>query len=46
MFQTLLLPVLLLIFGGAATVRVPGIQPSDTTDVLSTRLGLGEAYVG
>ena len=47
MFQTLSLSVLLLIFAGAAAaIWVAGIQLSDTTDVLSMRLGLGEALGG
>src|SRR3954468_1268848 len=41
------LPVLLLIFAAAAgVVWVAGIQLSDTTDVLATRLKLGEALGG
>jgi len=41
------LPVLLAIFAAAAgAVWVAGIQLSNTTDVLSTRLGLGEALGG
>jgi cation:H+ antiporter len=47
MFQTLSLSVLLLIFvGAAAAIWVAGIQLSDTTDVLSMRLGLGRPWVG
>jgi cation:H+ antiporter len=47
MFQTLSLSVLLLIFAGAAAaIWVAGIQLADTTDVLSMRLGLGEALGG
>jgi cation:H+ antiporter len=47
MFGTLSLPVLLLVFAGAAVgVWVAGIKLSDTTDVLSSRLGLGEALGG
>jgi cation:H+ antiporter len=41
------LPALLVLFGAAAAVVwVAGIRLSDTTDVLSTRLGLGEALGG
>jgi cation:H+ antiporter len=47
MFGSFSLPILLLIFAGAATlVWVAGIRLSDTTDVLSVRLGLGEALGG
>jgi len=47
MFDSASLPLLLLLFGGAATlVWVAGIRLSDTTDVLSSRLGLGEALGG
>src|ERR671939_421868 len=47
MFESLSLPILLLTFGGvAAFVWVAGIRLSDTTDVLSSRLGLGEALGG
>jgi cation:H+ antiporter len=47
MFGSLSLPVLLLIFAGAAAVVwVAGIRLSNTTDVLSSRLGLGEALGG
>ena len=43
----LTLPVLLLIFvGAAAAVWVAGVKLFDTTDVLSSRLGLGEALEG
>jgi cation:H+ antiporter len=43
-FGSLSLPLLLLIFGGAAAlVWVADIRLSNTTDVLSSRLGLGEA---
>jgi cation:H+ antiporter len=46
-FGSLSLPVLLLIFVGAATfVWMAGVRLSDTTDVLSMRLGLGEALGG
>jgi cation:H+ antiporter len=46
-FGSLSLPLLLLIFGGAAAlVWVAGIRLSNTTDVLSSRLGLGEALGG
>jgi cation:H+ antiporter len=41
------LAALVVVFGAAAAVVwVAGIQLSDTTDVLSTRLGLGEALGG
>lgn len=47
MFDTLSLPVLLAIFAAAAgAVWIAGIKLSDTTDVLSARLGLGEALGG
>ena len=47
MFESLSLLVLLLIFGGAAAaVWIAGIKLSDTTDVLSSRLGFGEALGG
>ena len=47
MFESLSLPVLLLIFAAAAAaVWVAGIKLSDTTDILSSRLGLGEALGG
>ena len=47
MFDSSSLPLLLLIFGGAAAfVWVAGIRLSDTTDILSSRLGLGEALGG
>jgi cation:H+ antiporter len=47
MFDSLALPVVLLIFAGsAAFVWMAGISLSDTTDVLSFRLGLGEALGG
>lgn len=47
MFGSLSLPILVLIFvGAAAAVWVAGIKLSNTTDVLSQRLGLGEALGG
>ena len=47
MFASLSLPILLLIFAGAAVfVWVAGTRLSDTADVLSSRLGLGEALGG
>ncbi|MDQ3927082.1 MAG: sodium:calcium antiporter [Actinomycetota bacterium] len=47
MLSSLSLPVLILIFvGAAAFVWIAGIKLSDTTDVLSERLGLGEALGG
>jgi hypothetical protein len=47
MFDSLALPIVLLIFSGAAAlVWMAGIRLSDTTDVLSFRLGLGEALGG
>ena len=47
MFDDLSLPSLLLVFIAAATaVWIAGVQLSNTTDVLSTRLGLGEALGG
>ena len=47
MFGSLSLAILLVIFAGAATlVWVAGMRLSDTTDVLSVRLGLGEALGG
>ena len=47
MFDSLALPIVLLIFAGtAALVWMAGIRLSDTTDVLSSRLGLGEALGG
>ena len=46
-FGSLSLPILLLIFvGAAAFVWMAGVRLSDTTDVLSMRLGLGEALGG
>lgn len=41
-----LLALVLLFAAAAAVVWVAGIRLSDTTDVLSTRLGLGEALGG
>ena len=47
MFDALALPWLVLLFvGAAAGVWVAGTRLSDTTDVLSERLGLGEALGG
>src|SRR5829696_7648233 len=47
MFDSLALPIVLLIFAGAAAlVWMAGIRLSDTTDVFSFRLGLGEALGG
>ncbi len=47
MFQSLPLFALMLIFvGGAIAVWIAGIQLSNTTDVLSSRLKLGEALGG
>lgn len=47
MFVSLSLPLLLTIFAGAGgVIWVAGIKLSDTTDVLSARLGLGEALGG
>jgi cation:H+ antiporter len=47
MLGSLSLPILLLVFGGAAAcVWVAGVRLSDTTDVLSSRLGLGQALGG
>lgn len=47
MLGSLSLPTLILIFvGAAAFVWVAGIKLSDTTDVLSEHLGLGEALGG
>ena len=47
MFGSLSLPTLLLVFGGAAAcVWVAGLRLSYTTDVLSSRLGLGQALGG
>ncbi len=45
--RSLALPLLLLIFAAsAAAVWVAGIKLSNTTDVLSTRLGMGQALGG
>ncbi|MEY2511952.1 MAG: cation:H+ antiporter [Verrucomicrobiota bacterium] len=47
MFEQMSLPVLALIFtGAAAVVWIAGIYVSKTTDVLSSRFGLGEALGG
>ena len=47
MFQNLALPLLLLIFVGAAVaVWVAGTSLSGTTDILASRFGLGEAMGG
>jgi cation:H+ antiporter len=47
MFCSLSLPILLLVFGGAAAcVWVAGVRLANTTDVLSSRLGLGQALGG
>ena len=47
MFSSLSLPLLVLVFAAAAAaVWLAGIQLSETTDVLSSRLGLGEALGG
>ena len=47
MFASLSLPILALIFvGAAAFVWVAGVRLSNTTDVLSSRFGLGEALGG
>ena len=47
MFTSLSLPILLPIFAGAAAfVWVAGVRLSNTTDVLSSRFGLGEALGG
>jgi cation:H+ antiporter len=46
-FASLSLPILLLIFiGAAAFVWLAGVRLTDTTDVLSFRFGLGEALGG
>src|SRR5919202_2421174 len=47
MFGSLALPFLILIFvGAAAAVWVAGVALSNSVDVLSTRLGFGEAIGG
>jgi hypothetical protein len=47
MFDSFALPIVVLIFAGAAAlVWMASIRLSDTTDVLSSRLGLGEALGG
>ncbi len=47
LFSSLPLPILLVIFVvGASAVWVAGIQLSNTTDVLSSRFGFGEALGG
>ncbi len=47
MFEHLSLPVLSLVFAmGATIVWIAGIYVSKTTDVLSSRFGLGEALAG
>src|SRR4051812_6427 len=47
MFDSLALPIMVLIFAGAAAfVWIAGKRLSDTADVLSERLGLGEALGG
>ena len=47
MFNSLSLPILLTIFVvAAAAIWIAGIHLSNTTDVLSSRLGLGEALGG
>src|SRR5829696_3976528 len=47
MFDSLALPIVLLIFASAAAfVWMAGIRLSDTTAVLSFRLGLGQALGG
>ena len=47
MFDSLSLPILLLVFAGAAAaVWIAGVKLSNTTDVLSSRFGLGEALGG
>src|SRR5919107_3411260 len=46
-FDSLSLPTLVLLFAGAAAaVWIAGVKLSNTTDVLSARLGLGEALGG
>ncbi|HZU03521.1 MAG TPA: sodium:calcium antiporter [Ktedonobacteraceae bacterium] len=47
MFASLSLPLLILLFvAGAAAVWFAGIQLSDTTDVIDSRFGLGQALGG
>ena len=47
MFESLSVPALVTIFGGAAAiVWIAGIYLSDMTDILSYRLGIGEALGG
>ncbi len=47
MFHALSLPILLLLFlAGAAAVWFAGIQLSNTTDVIASRFGLGQALGG
>ena len=47
MLSSLSLPILILIFiGAAAAVWIAGIRLSNTTDVLSSHFGLGEALGG
>lgn len=47
MFHSLSLPILALIFvGGAIAVWFAGIQLSNTTDVIASRFGLGQALGG
>jgi cation:H+ antiporter len=47
MFEAMSLPILLLFFtGSAAAVWAAGIRLSDSSDVLSRRLGLGQALGG
>jgi cation:H+ antiporter len=47
MLNSLSLPILILIFiGAAAAVWIAGIRLSNTTDVLSSHFGLGEALGG
>jgi cation:H+ antiporter len=47
MFHSLSLPILILIFvAGAVAVWLAGIQLSNTTDVIASRFGLGQALGG
>lgn len=47
MFDTLSLPILLLMFAGSAgVIWLAGIRLSDATDILATRLHLGQALGG